>query len=127
MGFEFLMITQTRLLILAACLGMCFDFLSGFANACMHHEVSSEKMRIGLWHKLGFLGCIALGIYIEWLQGISDIASYIGVELPTTAAICIVICVIEIVSIYENIKKINPQVVKTPLDVLHNEDESDEE
>ena len=109
-GFEFLADTTTQLLIVAAFAGMFLDFVSGFAHAAMVHEISSVKMRLGLWHKLSFAGTILLGIYVQWITSVSDISAYLGFSVPATNVICIIICAIEVTSIYENLKKINPDI-----------------
>ena len=121
-GLEFLSLVQVRFVIIAAFFGIVFDLVTGVANAAMHHELSSEKMRIGLWHKCGFIACIILGIYLEWVQQIVDLVTYTGFELPTTIAVCAFIIITEAVSIYENIRKMSPEVSTGPLDVLHHED-----
>jgi len=109
-GFEFLADHTTQVLIIAAFIGMALDFASGFANAAMKHEISSEKMRLGLWHKISFAGAILLGVYVQWVMSISDISLYLGFSVPATSVICIIICAIEVTSIYENLKKINPDI-----------------
>jgi phage-related holin len=121
-GLEFLSTVQVRFVIIAAFIGIMFDLITGVANAAMHKELSSEKMRIGLWHKCGFTACIILGIYLEWVEQIIDLSSYTGFELPTTIAVCVFIILIEARSNYENIRKMSPEITKSPLEVLHEED-----
>lgn len=124
-GLVFLADPTTRLFILAAFVGMALDIATGFANAAMHHELSSEKMRVGLWHKFGFCALILLGIYVQWVETIGEISSYLGFDVPAIGTVCVCICAIEILSIYENIRKITPDVEKTPLSVIgeHSDDE----
>ena len=113
--------TTVIALIIAALIGMILDFVSGFVGAVMNHCISSEKMRVGLWHKLGFIGIIIVGIYAQWLETLVDLKAYIGFDFPSTQVICICICCIEIVSIIENLKKLNPDIGK----VVHKEDDDD--
>ena len=122
-GLEFMGDMSTRLLILAAFAGMLLDIASGFAQAVKNDELSSEKMRLGLWHKCGFAGLIILGIYLQWVQNLADISSYIGMTIPTTAAICVYIVACEVISIKENLSKLNPQIDDSPLGDLrsHND------
>lgn len=109
-GFEFLADHTTQILMAAAVVGMVLDFVFGFANACMHHEVSSEKMRVGLWHKVSFVGAIILGVYLQWVESVGHISAYLGVDVPAVSVICVIICAIEAVSIFENLKKMNPDI-----------------
>lgn len=115
-GFEFLADHTTQALMIAAVVGMVLDFVSGFTNAAMHHEISSEKMRVGLWHKVSFLGVIFLGVYIQWVESLGHISQYLGVEVPAVSVICCIICAIEAVSIYENLKKMNPDIPDIGID-----------
>lgn len=122
MNLDFLTDTTTICLIIGSIIGMVLDFASGFANAAMHHEIDSTKMRLGLWHKMAFCGCIILAIYVQWLESVSSISSYLGFEIPSVNVVCICICVIEITSIVENLKKMNPLVKQTPLNQFNDED-----
>lgn len=121
-GLEFLGDMSTRLLIAAAFAGMLLDIASGFAQAVKNDELSSEKMRLGLWHKCGFAGLIVLGIYLQWVQNLADISSYIGMTIPTTAALCIYIVACEVISIKENLSRLNPQIDDSPLGELGHHD-----
>ena len=123
-GLEFLGVMPTPLLILAAVIAMILDIVSGFLRAAKNNEISSEKMRIGLWHKTGFCGIIILGIYLQWVQALTEISSYIGVDIPTTGALCVYIIACEVVSIRENLANINPEIDGSPIGKLGSDHDS---
>lgn len=117
-------LVANRLFIIAACLGILFDIVSGFLLAVKNGTVSSEKMRLGLWHKSGFIGLIVLAIYLQWVQGIADISTYLPFELPTVFAVCTYIVMTEVISILENLKGFTPEIEKiiTTVDKLEDLD-----
>lgn len=80
--------------ILPLCL-MLFDIITGYIQALIHKSVSSKKMREGLLHK--FLNsCI---LFISCLFNLAFNSKYF------VTGVSIYICVMEIVSILENLKK----------------------
>lgn len=82
------------------------DYGTGVANAIMHNQMSSGKMRNGLWHKFAYIIVISTAFLIEygtqWLE--------LGFNLPIVAPVLVSICLIEITSILENCIKINPEL-----------------
>ena len=64
------------------------DYLTGLMKAAMQHDISSEKMRLGLWHKSGLILVVPAAVYIA---------------------------VTEISSILENLGEINPEIADSPL------------
>ena len=82
------------------------DYSTGVANAIMHNQMSSEKMRNGLWHKFAYIVVICTAILIEWGAQWLDL----GFELPLVTPVLISIALIEITSILENCVKINPEL-----------------
>lgn len=110
MGFEFLADPSCRLFIVAALLGILFDVISGLLQAIKNGELSSEKMRVGLWHKCGFICLIILGLYVQWVEGFADVDAYLGFDFPSAQAVCLYIIVTEIISIVENLKKLTPEI-----------------
>lgn len=93
------------------------DLIFGFIGAVKEKKVSSEKLRQGLWHKSGFIGLIALGYIIEFASNRIEL----GFEIPTVLGICIYIIVTEIISIFENLCVLNPNLVNSPLgSIFHN-------
>lgn len=82
------------------------DYGTGVANAIMHNQMSSKKMRNGLWHKFAYIVVICTAILIEWGAQWLDL----GFELPLVAPVLVSIALIEITSILENCVKINPEL-----------------
>lgn len=83
------------------------DLITGTIKAFAEHNFASSVMREGLFHKVGSILCIALGMYADYAQQYIDL----GVALPISGAICAYIALMEIGSIVENLAKINPEIV----------------
>lgn len=100
---------------------MALDVICDFAAAVKNKEVSSDKLREGLWQKGGFLGAIALAVLLEagcsWLSiNASDVLPTEGLEnLPLLAGACAFIIAGEAVSVTEHLCEINPAIGKLPL------------
>ena len=93
-------------LIVACCLFMLLDIITGFTGAVVNKCVDSKKMKAGLWHKCGFLFAIMFGILCEWASSFIDL----GFTLPIQPAVSLFIICIEVVSILENLCKISPEL-----------------
>lgn len=91
--------------IITLCFIAC-DVITGFIQALKNKCVDSSVMRDGLFHKVGFICAIALGFLCEYAVAWLDI----GFSAPIVVPVCIFICVTEIVSILENIKKLTPDL-----------------
>lgn len=106
----------------------CFiglDFVSGFAQAISNKEVSSEKLRKGLFHKCGFMLAIVLGILCEISMRFIDL----GFDFPICIAVCGYIILAELVSILENIGKLSPGLADSgflQIFKVHNQDSEGE-
>lgn len=114
-------------LILVAIL-VAVDLVSGFAAAWATKNVQSSKLREGLWHKAGYAFVISAAMACEWgaANGLE-----LGFEVPLVIPVCVWICFMEIVSILENAKKMNPDIENVPgfekLKKEENEDSKEEE
>ena len=84
------------------------DYGTGVANAIMHNQMSSEKMRSGLWHKFAYIVVICTAILIEWGAQWFDL----GFGLPLVTPVLISIALIEITSILENCTNLNTELKK---------------
>ena len=105
-------------LIVFACAFMVMDIATGFIAACYNHDVQSQKMKAGLWHKCGFLLAIMFGILCEWASNFIDL----GFTLPIQTAVCTFIICIEIVSIIENLGKLSPDLAGSKfLSIFHSD------
>lgn len=87
------------------------DWLTGCAKAVHAHDISSEKLREGLWHKSAYALVVILAEIVEHAQQWIDL----GVTVPLIVPACVYICVTEIASIIENIGELNPELNGTKL------------
>lgn len=83
------------------------DLITGTIKAFAEHDFASSVMREGLFHKVGSILCIVLGLYADYAQQYIDL----GVTIPVSGAICAYISLMEIGSVVENVAKINPEIV----------------
>lgn len=90
---------------------IAMDLLTGFAQAVANKTVSSTKMRDGLWHKCGFVLTMLLAALIEWAMQYVDL----GFTLPLFVPVCMFIMLTEIVSTFENISKLSPELADSKL------------
>lgn len=90
---------------------IALDLLTGFAQAVANKTVNSTKMRNGLWHKYGFVLTMLLAALIEWVMQYIDL----GFTLPLFVPVCVFIMLTEIVSIFENICKLSPDLADSKL------------
>lgn len=93
------------------------DYVSGIAKAVYNQDLNSGKMRTGLFHKLGFVGALALGyacqIGVNW--------GFFGEEFSAVfAGVTVWILITEAISIFENLCEISPELAKSPLASLLN-------
>lgn len=71
------------------------DILTGYIQAVINKNVDSKVMREGLLHKCLLIVAIVIGYIVEYAFGINAVANVITVY----------ICLMEIMSIAENLKK----------------------
>ena len=79
-----------------------FDVITGYIQAVINKNVDSQKMRVGLLHKVLIIMIIILGFIIQLAFKINYISSFI----------CVYVTIMELVSIFENLKKSNIDVGK---------------
>lgn len=98
---------------------LCFngaDIVSGFLCAIKNKNISSSKLRDGLFKKLGFLMCYLIGFLIDNYGAIVNL----HVTANVLPIIITYVCTTEVVSICENIAKINPDILPAKiLEMLH--------
>lgn len=78
------------------------DIITGYIQALINKNVDSQKMRVGLLHKVLILIIIVLSFTMQFAFNIQYIASFV----------CIYVTLMEIVSILENLKKANIELGK---------------
>lgn len=88
------------------------DILTGYIQAVINKNVDSKVMREGLLHKCLLIVAIVVGYVVEYAFGISAVAQVITVY----------ICVMEVMSILENLKKAGLDIGKIG-DILKNNKE----
>lgn len=94
------------IIIYITLLWIVLDIVSGTIKAIKLHELDSTKMREGIFNKIGYVLCITVGVGIDYTMMYVNI----GYEIPILEGICIMIILTEIISIGENIVKINPSL-----------------
>ena len=88
-----------------------FDLISGFVGAIKNKDIKSSKLRDGMFKKVGFIFCYVLAYILDTEGNAIDFS--VGVKL--LPIIITYVCVTEIVSILENISKINSDLLPETL------------
>lgn len=92
------------------------DLATGIMQAVANKTLDSTKMRAGLWHKCGFIMVIILAALVEWSMQFIDL----GFTLPLFVPVCVFIVLTEIVSIFENVCQLSPELANSRLAQLFN-------
>lgn len=82
------------------------DIITGFVQAIINKCVSSEEMRKGLLHKLGFVLAIVFGCLCEY----ASLYTNLEFAIPVQGFVCGFIILIEMASNLENLVQINPEL-----------------
>lgn len=82
------------------------DYATGLIKAAMQHDISSTRMREGLYHKSAFVLVMVLAETIEHAQQVIDL----GFALPVVVPAAVYITLTETASIIENLGQINPEL-----------------
>lgn len=85
-----------------------FDLISGLLKAFANKTVSTTVMRQGLYHKSAILLVVLLAIGCEYVMAFIDLGFTFDGKL--TVGVTTVICLMEIMSILENLADINPDI-----------------
>lgn len=102
-------------IILVALIFNGLDLITGIVGAIRDGEkIKSSKLRDGLFKKVGFIFCYTLGIAINYAE--SYLTLPFGVDL--VPIICAYAIITEVVSIVENISKINSDILPEKLKEL---------
>lgn len=92
------------------------DILSGLIAAIKNKNLESGKLRDGLFKKVGFIFCY----FMAWLLDAHGTEIGFSIGVSVLPIIILYVCTTEIVSITENISKINPDIVPEKLlEMLH--------
>lgn len=95
---------------------IALDVVSGIAKGAKLGQLSSSKMREGIWHKAGYVLIIALAVLIEVGSKHIDL----GFTVPLVVPACVYIILSEIMSIFENATVLNPEIGGSGLSKLFN-------
>lgn len=86
---------------------MILDIVSGVFKAAKKGDLSSSKMREGLYHKGGYIIALVAAWLVEvFVLHIPDI----GFTVPLLIPACVYIVSTEIVSVLENVSAVNPYI-----------------
>lgn len=96
----------------AACVFMALDCVSGFLQAVVNNDVQSTKMRQGILHKASMAVVIVAVIALEVTS--AHVAG-VAIDGVGTVPVCAIIILMELVSIWENACKANPDLESSPL------------
>lgn len=101
---------RTYVILFTICAAfMVTDILTGLVRSMMTGQFRSSKMRLGMWHKLGEIAALILCAEVEIAARFVTLPV---AELFVFKAIATYIIIMEIGSIWENIKKIAPDFQK---------------
>lgn len=97
--------------IIIALIFNLFDLISGLISAVKNKDLQSAKLRDGLFKKVGFIMCYVLAYIVDYY------GTFIGLNLGVSILPIIVLyaCTTELVSILENISKINSDLLPEKL------------
>ena len=91
------------------CILILMDIVCGIAGAARNKELCSAIMRDGLYNKFGELMLLLLAIFINEVLLVAPFDK-MGIPPEIAYAVAIYIAIMEIISIIENICKINPEL-----------------
>lgn len=97
--------------IIIALVFNALDIITGIITAVKNKDIQSAKLRDGLFKKAGFIMCY----FVAWL--VDTYGSRIGFQfgISILPIIILYVCTTELVSILENICKINPDILPEKL------------
>lgn len=90
------------------------DLITGLIGAVRNKDLQSAKMRDGLFKKVGYIFCYVVAYLID------TYGTIIGLQISVKVMPIIVLYAVttEIISIIENISKINPELIPEKLTKL---------
>lgn len=83
-----------------------FDVVTGLIKAGYNGNYNSAIMRQGGFHKSMEVMALAVAYFVEY----AIVYINIGVDVPAVPAVTVYICIMELISILENICAVNPQM-----------------
>lgn len=97
--------------VIIALIFNALDLVTGIISAVKSKDIKSAKLRDGLFKKVGFVLCYL----VAWL--IDTQGKYVGfhINVAILPIIILYVCTTELVSILENISKINTDILPEKL------------
>lgn len=111
-------------MVIAVLVFILLDIVSGVLAAAKDGTLQSSVMRQGLYHKCGELMLLGLAIAGQWLITVNGFDSVIPPQALSSVAVYIV--VMELVSILENIGRLNPEFDLNAISKLFGRGENNE-
>ena len=102
--------------IIVALIFNALDLITGIISALKEKDIQSAKLRDGMFKKVGFIMCYLMAWLVD-KEG-AMIGLQIGVQI--LPVIILYTCTTELVSILENISKINPNILPEKLMEMFN-------
>ena len=85
-----------------------FDILTGFLKAFYKEGINSTVLRKGLFHKLSEIVAVAGAALFEYGSTYVNL----NIDIPLVACVSTYICIMETISILENLSEVNPGLGK---------------
>lgn len=96
-----------KIYVVVACF-ILFDILTGVLKALYKGKINSTVLRKGLFHKISEMLAVAGSGLLEYATDVIEL----GVNIPLLPAVSIYVCLMELVSIIENLCILNPKLKK---------------
>ena len=87
------------------------DILTGVTQAVKNKTLSSNVMREGIYHKLGYVFILLTAMLCEYGMKFLDL----GFTAPITIPCMVMISLTEVISILENITRITPEIADSEI------------
>lgn len=84
------------------------DIITGILQAIYHGDLNSTKLRQGLFHKLSEILAVLTSVGLEYAVEYIEL----GVNIPLVNVVSVYICLMELVSVLENLCELNPSLAK---------------
>ena len=114
-------------MFVGCCILILLDILCGVTAAARSRALDSSIMRDGLYNKVGELLLLSTATIVEFGLDIPPF-DQLGIPPEVMGAVCAYIAVMELLSIIENICKINPELPFAKILYIFNlDDEGDDD
>lgn len=97
--------------VIVALVFNALDIVSGLVAGIKNKDIQSSKLRDGLFKKVGFIFCYLMA----WLIDTEGTVIGFQINVKILPIIILYVCTTEVVSILENISKINPDLLPSKL------------